>query len=65
MYTFTMTTRKRKPGRPAVPPTKRRSSVVIVRITDREFKKVLARAEASDMTVSTYVAQLIKQDLER
>ena len=64
MYTLIMATKKKRPGRPSVPPSKKRSSLFTVRVTDGEFRKVSARAEASDMTVSSYVAQLIKQDLE-
>lgn len=64
MYTITMAPEELRLGRPSIPRTKRRSSVVNVRITDREFKRLSLKAKKAKLTVSTYVAELIKRDLE-
>ena len=64
MYTLIMVTKKKRPGRPFLPKADRRSSTIIVRITDRQFVGLSKRAQAVDKTVSSYVAELIKQDLE-
>lgn len=64
-YTLIVATKQKRPGRPSIPPAKRRSIYLTVRVTAGEFRKLSARAEASDMTVSSYGAQLIKQGLER
>ncbi len=51
-YKEAMGTTKKKMGRPPLPPEKRRSKIVMLRLTDEEAKFLKSAAEKTGLTLS-------------